>query len=241
MESRQRARQAFLAVVLSMGFIYTSVFSEIFASESLKVVVPEHFCLVMSSNTLPSAWLELVQGVLSDRFHLNCDTREAPVLEPFAEVRRLATDEKVHFIFWADKDAKADEIVIRAFDPASKLQWGILRSRIEGLSSSAARTVLDDALTQLMLHFPAVGVLMGGEVVLWSSLDPLKTQVAERETVDRHPFLPQILKFKYLLKPDSSVQLSRNSLGDWVAKGEGKKLKNIVASGKAYWLVVDAK
>lgn len=163
-------------------------------------------------------------------------------MDPFKEVRVGAGPLGGTYIaFWVGRESRGDELVLRAFDMETRLQWGIVKTKIEGLSEVSASTLIKDALNRLLSQLPFQGVMLRGKVTLWSSADSFSAAVVERTGIDRHPFLPQVLKFRYKVVPDVRIAVSRRPDGGKSLLGEGKKLNSVVAGEKPLWMIIQSR
>jgi len=121
-------------------------------------------------------------------------------------------------IFWADKDPKGEETILRVFDGESKLQFAVTRARIEGLSAQSVVKIFTDSINQMLRKFPFVGIVEMQGFWIWSEFSPAKVKWVARTEVERHPFLPIAIKFGSKASSMKGSEISRKDNGIWSIK-----------------------
>lgn len=171
------------------------IFSSLVAvSVDLKAVPPQDFCFFWTSPQFPQESALTLEPIISERLGASCPHSESAAVDPFTTLKNLS--QKPVFIFWAGKDLKSEETLIRAFDGESKLQFAMTRVKIDGLSAQSVVAIFNNSIDEMLKKFPYVGVAEKSGFWMWTDLESNQVNWAERDKVERHPFIPVVMTFR---------------------------------------------
>ncbi len=208
------------------------LFSSCVFAGSPHFVPSEGLCEIGSTSRVPSAWTFMTQAAFQENFGLSCSFTETAIAKPFEEVARRPGS--LVFWVWIDRDERSEEFILRAFDRSTLYQFGVRRLHFAQTTELTSRRILDEALLSLMASYPFVGMIEQNQFWSWASDETLDVSLAAREKVVRHPFLPQVLEFKYKVKGSPRAVATVTGAANqrkWVPKSD------FVVSRERQWLV----
>jgi hypothetical protein len=193
-------------------------------------------CALALSGRVDKAIQNAALTRLNARFHDSCYLATDTMDDFFSDAATAEWKEYAKtstFGFWIDLVPDGSEVVVRAVDLPSQLQWGQARISVISLSDKAVGTLLGDKLDRLIEEYFFIGFIENNEFFTWTKNSRLRVYAVKRTGVTRHPFLPKLIDI-----PSKEIP----SISGVLALDEGKKKwsltieKEVKLSNDRIWL-----
>jgi len=206
------SRQAKVRMIRDFSLIFwvLSMFQDV---QAYYFEAPKGFCRLAASSAVSSEMLQLVETAIFDRLSLKCDLSDRKWGVAQDEINKMTLSERrrTPFFFKVELDAVTGDLVVRALEGESGWQWGIVSARVDGLSASSQRAVLEDSIRRLIEQFPFLGFIDGETFFTWAEEEAKGLQLMRIQDRRLHPFLPAILTFQTEPAARGGWRLERSS------------------------------
>lgn len=184
-------------VILYPAFLLQIFFEDTFASINLAQRKGE--CALALSSRVDKAIETAALTRLNARFHDSCFLATESMDDFFTDAAVNEWKElgkSTTFGFWIDLSIDGSEVIVRAVDLASQLQWGQAKISVVSLSDRALGNLLGEKIDRLVDDYFFVGFVENNEFFSWTKNSRLKVYGVHRNEVRHHPFLPKLIDIR---------------------------------------------
>lgn len=203
---------------------------------TLELAKRKQECALAISGRVDKAIEMAALSRLNARFHDACVLTSESMDDFFAETTMSEWKElgkSFSLAFWIDLVPDGSEVVVRAVDLASQLQWGQAKLSVISLSDRVLGNLLGEKIDRLVDEYPFVGFIENNEFFSWTKNPRLKVYVVDRLKAVHHPFLTKLLRITSKEKPGASGVLAQDEVRKrWVLTFE----KDVALTPDRLWL-----